>query len=102
MSDFGIVTYAAITAICYLVGYGVKVSNIDNKWIPLIVGACGGALGVACFYGLPEFADTIIDAIAIGIVSGFASTGINEMFTQIATDGGNNKHDDSETDDSNN
>ena len=48
ISIFGIAGVAAITVICYLIGQGVKASGLDNKWIPVIVGACGGVLGVLC------------------------------------------------------
>ena len=43
ISIFGIAGVAAITVICYLIGQGVKASGLDNKWIPVIVGACGGS-----------------------------------------------------------
>ena len=43
--DFGIASVAAITVICYLVGLIVKSSGLDNKYIPAIVGLCGGVLG---------------------------------------------------------
>ena len=36
--DFGIATVAAITALVYIIGLGVKASNLDNKWIPVIAG----------------------------------------------------------------
>ena len=45
--DFGIASVAAVTVICYLVGLTVKTSGLDNKYIPAIVGGCGGLLGVA-------------------------------------------------------
>ena len=93
MDDFGIVTYAAITAICFLVGLGVKVSKLNSKYIPIIVGACGAGLGIAGFFGIPDFAETPLDAIARGIVSGLAATGVNELFTQLGKD------DDSKQDD---
>ena len=41
ISAFGMAGVAAITVICYLVGWIVKVSGLDNKWIPVIVGVCG-------------------------------------------------------------
>lgn len=83
--NFGIVGIAAITVICYLVGEGVKVSPIDNKYIPVIVGTVGGILGVvAYFIGMPDFpAVDIITAIAIGIVSGLAATGTNQVIKQL-------------------
>ena len=57
--DFGIASVAAITVICYLVGLIVKSSGLDNKYIPAIVGLCGGVLGVAALYtGLQDFPAT--------------------------------------------
>ena len=57
--DFGIASVAAITVICYLVGLIVKSSDLDNKYIPAIVGLCGGVLGVAALYtGLQDFPAT--------------------------------------------
>ena len=46
-ASFGIASVAAITVICYLIGMAVKASGINNKWIPVIIGVCGLALGVA-------------------------------------------------------
>jgi Na+-translocating ferredoxin:NAD+ oxidoreductase RnfA subunit len=67
--EFGIVSVAAITVICYLVGHGIKVSGLDNKLIPLAVGITGGILGmVALYVNLPDFpADDPLTAVAVGI-----------------------------------
>ena len=46
LSTFGIAGVAVITVICYLIGQTVKASGLDNKWIPIIVGASGGVLGI--------------------------------------------------------
>ena len=46
MELLGITGVAAITIICYLVGSLVKCTTLDNKFIPVICGAFGGALGV--------------------------------------------------------
>ena len=49
------------------------------------MGACGGALGVAALYVMPEFpAQDVINALAVGIVSGLAATGGNELIKQIS------------------
>ena len=82
---FGIVGVAAITVICYLVGQTVKVTALDNKFIPVICGAVGGVLGVLGFYlGMPDFPATdVITAVAVGIVSGLAATGANEAIKQL-------------------
>ena len=83
--DFGIASVAAITVICYLIGLVVKVSGLDNKWIPIIVGLCGAILGVAGLYlGLPDFPATDpLTAVAVGIVSGLAATGVNQAVKQL-------------------
>ena len=55
ISAFGMAGVAAITVICYLVGWIVKVSGLDNKWIPVIVGVCGGILGVVGMLVMTDF-----------------------------------------------
>ena len=79
ITSLGITGVAVITVICYLVGQTVKVTGLDNKYIPVIVGAAGGALGVAAMFLMPEFPATdYLTAAAVGIVSGLAATGINQ------------------------
>ena len=82
--DFGIASVAAITVICYLIGLVVKASGLDNKYIPAIVGVCGGVLGVAALYlEVADFPATDpLTAVAVGIVSGLAATGVNQMVKQ--------------------
>ncbi|MCI8795293.1 MAG: enolase [Dorea sp.] len=77
-------TVVAIVVIAYLIGYGAKVvSNVKDEVIPVIVGVCGGILGVVGMYVIPDFpAHDILNAIAIGIVSGLASTGVNQVRKQ--------------------
>ena len=84
ISIFGISGVAAITVICYLIGQGVKASGLDNKWIPVIVGACGGVLGVAGMFLMADFpAGDVLTAAAVGIVSGLAATGVNQAGKQL-------------------
>ena len=84
ITSLGITGVAVITVICYLVGQAVKVTGLDNKYIPVIVGAAGGALGVAGMLIMPEFpAGDYLTAVAVGIVSGLAATGINQCVKQI-------------------
>lgn len=81
--DFGIAGVAAITVLAYLIGQGVKASGIANKWIPVICGIVGLALGVVALYIMPDFpANDPITAAAIGAVSGFAATGVNQIAKQ--------------------
>ena len=82
---FGIVGVAAISVICYLIGQGVKVSPLEDKFIPIICGASGAALGIVAFFiKMLDFPATdIITAIAVGIVSGLAATGANQIYKQL-------------------
>lgn len=82
--DFGIAGVAGITVICYLIAQGLKLSPLPNKWIPLLCGVLGGGLGAVSLYLVPAFpADDIITAIAVGIVSGLAATGVNQACKQL-------------------
>lgn len=84
ISIFGIAGVAAITVICYLIGQGVKASGLDNKWIPVIVGACGGVLGMAGMFLMADFpAGDVLTAAAVGIVSGLAATGVDQAGKQL-------------------
>lgn len=84
--DFGIATVVAITVMCYIVGLIVKVSGLDNKWIPVICGVAGMALGIAALHiGMPDFpASDPITAAAVGAASGLAATGVNQAFKQLS------------------
>lgn len=82
--DFGIAGVAAITVIAYLVGAVVKATPLDNKWIPIICGVAGGALGALAMSIMPDFpAHDYITAVAVGIVSGLAATGVNQCIKQV-------------------
>ena len=84
ISVFGLGTVAAITVLCYLAGMGVKTTPLDNKYIPVICGTAGALLGVAAMYTVPEFpAGDIINAIAVGIVSGLSATGADQIAKQM-------------------
>ena len=82
--NFDMIQVVAITVICYLIGMVAKAAPIDNKWIPCIVGIVGGALGVVGMYIMPDFpAKDLLNAVAIGIVSGLASTGAHQIGKQL-------------------
>ena len=81
--DFGIAGVAAITVIAYIIGLVVKASTLADKWIPIICGITGGVLGIVGMFLMPEFpANDFISAAAVGIVSGLASTGADQVFKQ--------------------
>lgn len=83
--DFGIANVAAITVICYLAGLIAKALPLDDRYIPIVCGVCGAVLGVAGLYlGLPDFpAGDPLTALAVGIVSGLAATGVNQVVKQL-------------------
>lgn len=84
MEFMGIVGVAAITIICYLIGEIAKAVPIDNKWIPVICGICGLLLGIAGMFIMPDFpASDYITAAAVGIVSGLAATGADQIMKQL-------------------
>lgn len=83
--DFGIATVVAITVIVYIIGLAVKATKLDNKWIPVICGAVGAALGIAALaMGMPDFpAQDYLTAAAVGGASGLAATGVDQMVKQM-------------------
>lgn len=84
MEYMGIAGVAAITVIAWLVGEASKVSPLDNKWIPVICGVVGAALGILGMHIMPDFpAGDIMTAAAVGIVSGLAATGIDQIGKQL-------------------
>lgn len=83
--DFGISSVAGITVICYLAGMVCKATEkVKNEAIPVICGAIGAILGITGMYTMPTFpAQDPINALAIGIVSGLAATGVNQAVRQF-------------------
>ena len=84
--ELGIASVAAITAIAYLLGMAVKATEAADKWIPIICGATGLILGVVAWaMGVPDFpANDWLNAAAVGIVSGWAATGLNQSVKQLS------------------
>ena len=85
-----IVSIPVITIICYLLGEFFKLVVLRKKqrfkYIPVIVGGIGGALGLTIYFvspGLLLGTTNLFVAVSIGIVSGLASTGGNELVKQI-------------------
>ena len=71
-------TVVAIVVITYLIGLGAKaIPHIKDNYIPIILGIIGT-------YVIPDFpANDILNAIAVGIVSGLSSTGVNQIYKQV-------------------
>ena len=85
LANLGITSVAAITVIVFLVCQVVKATKLDNKWLPVIAGACGAALGIVGMLTMPGYPATdYLTAVAVGIVSGLAATGINQVYKQLS------------------
>lgn len=85
MEHFGVASVAAVTALVYILGLGIKATKLDNKWIPVICGVSGMILGLAAYLGgMPEYpAQDLLTAAAVGGVSGLAATGVDQALRQI-------------------
>ena len=84
MEFLGMAGVAAISVIAYLTGEAVKLSRVDNRWIPVICGLVGAILGIVGMHTMPEFPATDrITAAAVGIVSGLAATGADQIGKQL-------------------
>ena len=85
MTEF--VAFPAIVVMCYAVGVWLKAIGNEklDKFIPAICGTLGAILGVVIYATIPNFipATNWAVAVAIGIVSGFAATGANQVYKQI-------------------
>lgn len=68
-----------VLGLCLVVGYIVKkwIKDIDNKYIPTIVTLLGAVLAV-------WFNDWVMtpEILLSGLVTGAASTGMHQLFTQ--------------------
>lgn len=67
---------------CLVVGYLMKkFMPTDNKWIPLTVTILGAVLGCIANKGIS------LESVVAGAVSGLASTGLHQLFTQFIDNG---------------
>lgn len=68
-----------IVVICLIVGFILKkwIKDINNKWIPTICALLGVAISIWIGGGLTP------ETVAIGLVSGLASTGLHQLVSQI-------------------
>ena len=83
-----------IVLCCYIIGeiYKVLFKNKQEayKLIPILVAIVGGVLGVLIYFTAPEMlfnAENFWIALGVGIVSGFSSTGANQVVKQLLTKG---------------
>lgn len=88
MEIMGIGSVAAISIICFICGLAWKLSPMPDKWIPLICGIVGGFLGIPAMQLMAEYPATDpITAVAVGVVSGLAATGVHQIYKQLTKEG---------------
>lgn len=80
-ASLGVVTVVAITAICYGLGVVAKTCpKFTDSYIPALCCVSGAILGIVGMFTVPNFpASDPLTALAVGIASGLAATGINQM-----------------------
>ena len=78
----------AIVVISYMITETFKMF-INKKYLPIVAGISGGILGVISFVIQIDImpATDIISALAIGIISGLAATGSNQVLKQLKKEG---------------
>ena len=82
----------AIVVVVYLSATLIKQLTNNEKLqraIPAICGCLGGILGLICYFTIPNFipAQNWLTALVEGIVSGFAATGVHQVYKQAAKGG---------------
>lgn len=86
MTEF--VSFPVIVVMCYLVGLICKAipNEALDKFIPIICGVTGAGLGILIYFTIPNFipAENWAVAITIGILSGLAATGANQIVKQFS------------------
>ena len=83
----------AITVISYVLIEIIKIF-LDKKYLPIMAGIIGGILGVLMYVLKLEIMPSkdIISSLAIGIISGLASTGTDQIKKQLNKNKGENKN----------
>ena len=79
-----LISIPTIMVISYLITEIFKLF-IKKKYLPVVAGASCLILGIISFYLVPELIGNtnLLTSIAIGIVSGLAATGSNQILKQI-------------------
>jgi hypothetical protein len=77
----------AIVVISYMITETFKMF-INKKYLPIVAGISGGVLGVLSFVLQIDImpATDVISALAIGIISGLAATGSNQILKQLKSE----------------
>lgn len=78
--------------VLYLIGAGIKKSNIKDNYIPLILGACGVVLALIYIIAVEPFETStaafsgVFAGITQGILCAGASVYVNQIYKQSTKD----------------
>ena len=88
MNELTFWVFVPIAGIIYLIGAGLKAIGNEklDRFIPVICGLAGGILGVVVFKTIPGYlpADNWLLALYVGIGSGLAAVGVNQIYKQFS------------------
>lgn len=88
MNELTFLVFIPIAGVIYLIGAALKAIGNEklDKFIPVICGLCGGILGVVVFKTIPGYlpADNWLLALYVGIGSGLAAVGVNQIYKQFS------------------
>lgn len=79
-----LIVIPTIMVISYLIAEIFKLF-VKKKYLPVISGLTGAVLGVIAYFLTPSLIEhtNVLTAISIGIISGLAATGSNQIFKQL-------------------
>lgn len=84
ISALEVATVPVLVVICFGIGQCIKPCNLDNKWIPAIMVPVGGVLGFVAYHVMADFpASDPVTAVAVGVASGLAATGLHQVYKQL-------------------
>ena len=88
MNDLTFLVFIPLAGVIYLLGAALKAIGNEtlDRFIPVICGLAGGILGVVVFKTIPGYlpADNWLLALYVGIGSGLASVGVNQIYKQFS------------------
>ena len=77
-------TYGFVALFTWVILQAIKQTKIDNRWLPLLAIVVGGVIGSGA--ALYVYGTDVWLGAAFGVLSGFASTGLNETLNRYAFD----------------
>ena len=88
MNDLTFLVFVPLAGVIYLIGAGLKAIGNEklDRFIPFLCGLSGGILGVVVFKTIPGYlpADNWLLALYVGIGSGLAAVGVNQIYKQFS------------------